>query len=444
MKYIGISEGFHDAALAIVEDGELVFASQAERYTRIKNDPWIPQSWRLYDLPTADKLIYYEDYELKNQRRQTYGQKERELRCQPDDFAGHHESHYAAAYYTAPFIPDVTVVIDAIGEYDTATIWKDGQKVWSKQYPWSLGLFYSAITKRCGLKPNEDEYITMGMAAFGSPCIDMTDVMGEYLHTGLPLKKWFWNTPEDIAASAQLYLEYELTKIFKEARKYGNKVAYGGGVALNCVANSKIHKLFDKMWIFPAPGDAGSALGCILAKTKKRIEYPHTFWGYDISQELNPNEVVRELLEKKVVGVANGKAEFGPRALGNRSLLADPRSNIKDYVNRIKRRQKFRPFAPAILEEFYDEYFEGYGNEFMQFVSKAKHDYDSVKHIDGTSRVQIVRNDNSNLRKILEVWYDVTKCPMLLNTSLNIKGQPIVNTEADAKEFEKKYKVRVL
>ena len=144
------------------------------------------------------------------------------------------------------------------------------------------------------------------------------------------------------------------------------------------------------------------------------------------------------------MGVANGAAEFGPRALGNRSLLADPRKYVKNYVNSIKRRQKFRPFAPAILEEYFDSYFEGEKNEFMQFVCKAKHDYKSVTHVDGTSRVQVVKDDGSNMRKILECWYDVTGCPMLLNTSLNIKGQPIVNTWEDAEDFMKKYKVKVL
>jgi carbamoyltransferase len=436
----GMSENFHDAAVAIMHDDKLMFASSSERFSRVKNDRRICDELR--KIP-CDTHIFYEDWRLKNQRRQTYGQREvqyfEDIEC-----VLHHESHMAAAYYTAPFVPDVTVVIDAIGEYDTASIWVNHEKVWSKQYPWSLGLFYSAITKRIGLKPNEDEYITMGMAAFGKPCVDMTGIFDEYLHTGIPLKKWFWNKPEDIAASAQLYLEDELQKIFVEARKYGNKVAYGGGVALNCVANSKIAKMFDKMWIFPNPGDAGSALGCILAKSKKRLDYTHTFWGYNIDRELNPNEVVKELLDSKVVGVANGRAEFGPRALGNRSLLADPRYNIKDKVNKIKRRQKFRPFAPAILEEHYNTYFEGYANEFMQFVCDAKHDYKSVVHVDGTSRVQIVKDDGSNLRKILECWYDVTDCPMLLNTSLNIKGQPIVNSWEHAEDFMRKYKVKVL
>ena len=441
MKYLGISEGFHDAAWAVIEDGELKFATHSERYTRIKGDKRLPAGFKI---KPDEYSIYYEDIELKNRRRAEYGLSEKIAAFKTDTYVGHHEAHMAAAYYTCPFEADATVVIDAIGEYDTASVWVKGEKVWSKQYPWSLGLFYSAITKRIGLKPNEDEYITMGMAAFGEPKIHMQDVVNEYLHTGLPLKRWFWERPEDIAASAQLAFEYEVQLIFAEAKRYGNKIAYAGGCALNCVANSKIAHTLDKLWIFPSPGDAGSALGAILAHTKEKIEYPHTFWGYDIKGELNPNEVVKELLNNKVVGVANGKAEYGPRALGNRSLLADPRYNIKNKVNNIKRRQKFRPFAPAILEESYDDYFVGHANEYMQFVCEAKHDYDSVKHVDGTSRVQIVKDDGSNLRKILECWYEVTGCPMLLNTSLNIKGQPIVNTEYDAKQFERKYRVKVL
>ena len=154
--------------------------------------------------------------------------------------------------------------------------------------------------------------------------------------------------------------------------------------------------------------------------------------------------VVTQLLKHQVVGVANGKAEFGPRALGNRSLLGDVRVDIKRRVNKIKKRQQFRPFAPAILSEFADEYFEGITNPYMQYVSKAKHDYKSVVHVDGTSRVQTVEPDcPSILRQILEEYYERTGVPMLLNTSLNIKGQPIVDNWADAVAFEKKYGVQV-
>ena len=153
---------------------------------------------------------------------------------------------------------------------------------------------------------------------------------------------------------------------------------------------------------------------------------------------------MKELLKNKICGVANGRAEWGPRALGNRSLLGDPRYDIKDTVNTIKRRQKFRPFAPAILEEHADEYFRGPMNRYMQFVARAKHDYKSVTHVDGTARVQLVEKTNTSiLRNILEEWYDKTGVPMLLNTSLNIKGQPMVDNWEDAKEFMEKYNVRV-
>ena len=144
-------------------------------------------------------------------------------------------------------------------------------------------------------------------------------------------------------------------------------------------------------------------------------------------------------------GVAHGRAEFGPRALGNRSLLGDPRYNIKDTVNDIKDDRGFvLSHHPDILEEYADEYFEGPMNEYMQFVATAKHDYKSVTHVDGTARVQVVKkNCKSVIRPILEEWYDATGCPMLLNTSLNIKGEPIVDSPRDAARFMEKYNVQV-
>ena len=216
-----------------------------------------------------------------------------------------------------------------------------------------------------------------------------------------------------------------------------------GGCALNCVANSKIKN--KNIWIMPSPGDSGSSLGAAALVFKKKLEWQGPYLGYNIDREINPSKVARYLFDNKICGIANGRAEFGPRALGNRSLLADPReTNIKDIVNEIKKRQKFRPFAPAILEEFANEYFNGPMNEYMQFVAKAKHDYNSVSHVDKTARVQIVKKDcKSVLRQILEEWYDLTSLPMLLNTSLNIKGQPIVNTWEDAVKFKEEYKVEV-
>jgi carbamoyltransferase len=152
-----------------------------------------------------------------------------------------------------------------------------------------------------------------------------------------------------------------------------------------------------------------------------------------------------------MVGIANGRAEFGPRALGNRSLLADPRGpEIKDKVNEIKRRQKFRPFAPVILEEHAHEYFDmprhWVDSRYMQVIATCRHPdlYPAIAHHDNTSRVQTVAKDGSGIRKLLELWYKETGCPMLLNTSLNIRGEPMVNDRSDADRFEKLYNLKVV
>ena len=446
----GFSHGFHNAAWAKVQGDRILFAQETERVSRKKFDAELGFIPLTID---ADVHVFYENIYKKNDRRISFSQPPAQTKYlhQYSYMRKHHESHAASAYYTAPFSEDVVcVVIDAIGEWDTCSIWRvnDGilEKVWSKKYPFSLGLFYSAITKRVGLQPNCDEYITMGMAAYGEPCVDMLWCFNDdvNLHKGFTLEAFKGETPEDIAASAQMHLETEIIKIMAIASTYGKNLCYAGGGALNCVANSKFAHMFDRVWIFPNPGDAGASLGCALAHNKRQVEFKDTFLGTMIDRRLNPREVVDHLLKHKVVGVANGRAEFGPRALGNRSLLGDPRYNIKNTVNKIKRRQKFRPFAPAILAEYYDEYFEGFANEYMQFVSWAKHDYKSVTHVDGSSRVQLVYpNDDCRLRLILEEFFSRTGVPMLLNTSLNIKGEPMVDTWEHALEFEKKYGVRV-
>ena len=194
----------------------------------------------------------------------------------------------------------------------------------------------------------------------------------------------------------------------------------------------------------PNPGDAGGSLGAAAAYLDKPLKWKGPYLGTNIKTELNPRKVARHIFDNRVCGVAHGPAEFGPRALGNRSLLGDPRRDIKDTVNDIKKRQRFRPFAPAILEEWAYAYFRGPMNEYMQYVAQAQHDFSAVTHVDGTARVQIVKKDcPSVLRQILEEWYELTRCPMLLNTSLNIKGQPMVDSEQDALDFEKEYNVKV-
>lgn len=435
MTILGLSYGFHDAAYCYLEGQDIIEAHHSERHSRKKND-------KNLHVDVIGFTVFYEKPFKKNIRRLLYGQSWKK-RNKHNVYIDHHWSHAAAAYYTRPFKEEpVCVVIDAIGEWDTASIWYNKKKKWSMKYPKSLGLFYSAITKYVGLKPMEDEYILMGMAAYGT-ATDLSDLLYTNLHRGYIGPK-LQGSIYDVAAGAQALLEKEIISIMKRARKYSSNLCYGGGVALNCVANTKVHSMFDNVWIFPNPGDAGSSLGAAAAYLDKPLNWIDPYIGTNIEREINPKEVVQHLLDKSVCGVANGRAEFGPRALGNRSLIADPRLDIKDTVNDIKMRQKFRPFAPAILEEFAEEYFDGPMSEYMQYVAQAKHDYKSVTHIDGTARVQIVKpNCRSIIRPILEEWYEQTKCPMLLNTSLNVKGKPMVDNANQAEGFEKLYGVKV-
>jgi carbamoyltransferase len=200
----------------------------------------------------------------------------------------------------------------------------------------------------------------------------------------------------------------------------------------------------------PNPGDAGSSLGAAALAYGKKLNWQDAYLGHNISGNYPVDEVVLELLTNKIVGVASGRAEFGPRALGNRSLLADPRGpDIKDKVNEIKRRQQFRPFAPVILEEHVLDYFDmprGFSDSgYMQIVGDCKRPdlYPAIVHVDGTSRIQTVPKNGSGIRKLLESWYARTGCPMLLNTSLNIRGEPMVNDRRDADRFEQLYGIRV-
>jgi carbamoyltransferase len=256
----------------------------------------------------------------------------------------------------------------------------------------------------------------------------------------------------DIAASAQVVAEKEIYSIMQRAQDFGwsRNLVYMGGVALNCLANRNLGNYFEKIWIMPCPGDAGSSLGAAALAYGGRIKWNNAYLGTEISGDYPVDAVVDHLLTDKIVGVASGRAEFGPRALGNRSLLADPRGpDIKARVNEIKRRQQFRPFAPVVLEEYADLYFEmprGWvDSRYMQIVGRCKFPdvFPAVIHVDGTSRIQTVPKDGSGIRRLLERWMALTGCPVLLNTSLNIRGEPMVNDRADADRFEQLYGVKV-
>jgi carbamoyltransferase len=493
MKHIlGVSAGYHDAAVSVVrEDGEIVFAAHSERYSKIKNDPTL--SIELVDAAfnfEIDTIAYYErpwmhnlqqlisrehnftSLSLRDTLRRHLGAdriKGRTLTAFP-----HHLSHAAAGFQTSPFREAAVVVIDAIGELDTISIYrawydKDNQaqyeKVWGQRYPHSIGLFYSALTKRVGLKPQEEEYITMGMAAYGDK--SLVPAMGQYavadyfnaefyenFHIGFDPDRFVGEDNNNIAAAGQWITERLIQDIMCKAAHLtrSDNLVYMGGVALNCLANQYLGRYFNDIWIMPNPGDAGSSLGAAALAHGGPIRWAGPYLGHNIAGPYPVDAAVNHLLSDGICGVASGAAEFGPRALGNRSLLADPRGpDIKDRVNDIKRRQRFRPFAPVILEEHASEYFDlpgGFGSSpYMQSVARCLDPdlYPAICHVDGTSRVQTVPYDSpSGIRSLLEAWYAATGCPMLLNTSLNIRGEPMVNDRLDADRFENEYGVRVV
>ena len=492
MNILGISAGFHDAAATVISrQGDILFAGHSERYSKIKNDENFcsPLIRELENYNPIDTVAYYERPLIKQLRQLYSGQgfewDKLSVKKNIHNQIGyakwwdvkhyksynHHLSHAAAGFQTSPFDRATVVVIDAIGEWDTISIWGaeyvNGQakytRLWGQKYPHSIGLFYSAMTQRAGLKPNEEEYITMGMAAYGNGdynnIVQQKVLVHEYkvlfkenMHLGLSPDFCDGASVEQIAHSAQNLAEILILNVIYRAKKLGwsDKLVYMGGVALNCSANRNIGAYFNDIWIMPNPGDAGSSLGAAALALGRRINWTSASLGHNIPGPYPVNSLLDRLLTEQIVGVASGRAEFGPRALGNRSLLADPRgSEIKEKVNEIKRRQKFRPFAPVILEELADQYFDmprGFSNSrYMQVIADCRNPdlFPAIVHHDGTSRVQTVPKDGSGIRELLEKWFVMTGCPMLLNTSLNIRGEPMVNDRADADRFERLYGIKV-
>jgi carbamoyltransferase len=217
-----------------------------------------------------------------------------------------------------------------------------------------------------------------------------------------------------------------------------------GGCALNSSANTLLWNIFSNVWIMPNPGDAGSSLGAAAALYGKHIQWKHPYLGHDLGGKYPVDKIINGILKDGVVAVATGRAEYGPRALGNRSILADPRDpNIKNKVNLIKQRELFRPFAPVVMAEHSSKWFDmNFESPYMQYTVKClqPEKIPSVVHADGTSRVQTVTKDqHSGLYNVLKKFYIKTGVPILLNTSLNIKGQPLLNDILDVNEWEVLY-----
>ena len=436
-------------------------------------------------------------------------------------FPEHHESHAASAFYPSPFERAAIITLDGVGEW-TTTSWGTGLDAdlhlqSEIQFPHSLGLFYSALTYFCGFRVNSGEYKLMGLAPYGQPkyvqlmldeLIDLKEDGSFRLNmkyfsypwrltmTHRPFERLFGGParmPEstlteremDLARSAQVVIEEAVLRLAKHVQRE-TKASYlcmAGGVALNCVMNGKLHRsgLFQDIWIQPASGDAGGAVGAALmawhgyGQARRVASKPDGMDGALLGcafttdairvvlddhqlkyRELTPQALIGEtanLLNKQcVVGWFQGRMEYGPRALGNRSILADPRSQkMQSHVNlKIKFRESFRPFAPAVRVEDASNWFDhsspspymlmtasvrnaSVGGQGLDRLQAIESPVPAVTHVDRSARIQTVdANVNPLFHQLLTAFKQLTGCPVLVNTSFNVRGEPIVCTPQDA------------
>jgi carbamoyltransferase len=559
---LGISAFYHDAAAAILKDGEILAAASEERFTRKKGDADFPKFSIEYCLKETgitiselEEIVFYDKPIQKFDRilasyihraplgvesflkaipmwlkKKLWTEDEilKKLNWEkPILFTDHHQSHAASAFYPSPFDSAAILTVDGAGEWSTTTIGQGKgnqiKQLVRQKFPHSLGLLYSAFTYYCGFKVNSGEYKLMGLAPYGKPkyvqlikdhLITINDdgsflIEEKYFNyvSGLKMingrfEKLLGRKAKktdgamdgfymDVASSIQKVTEELLFKMAIHARKItGEKnLVMAGGVALNCVANGILMKEsgFENIWVQPAAGDAGGALGAALYyhyayKENPRKALPQDsmkgsllgpgFTDAEIQEVLDKvgakysktdeaslyKVAVKELEKEKVVGWFQGRMEFGPRALGNRSILGDARSTkMQSVMNiKIKFREGFRPFAPVVLSEKSAEIFDfPQASPYMLMVAPVKKElqipldnpdaaglellhqkrspYPAITHVDYSARLQTVdKEKNPRFRKLLEAWEAKTGSPVLVNTSFNVRGEPIVRTPWEA------------
>lgn len=463
----------------------------------------------------------------------------------PEDvyFLSHHESHAASAFFPSPYKEAAVLTIDGVGEWDTATVavgkGNELKIVADLQFPHSLGLLYSAFTYFTGFRVNSGEYKLMGLAPYGEPVyydliidnlmdlkedgsfrleMDYFAYLGDLKMINEKFSELFGFRPRnpegpiekrymDVAASIQKVTEEVVVRIARHVKETTGMrhLCLAGGVALNCVANGKIVEsgLFEDVWIQPAAGDAGGAVGAALAvwhsaMGKERIaddkvdNMQGSLLGPEFSrdqiktyldhmncvyEEFDEDEkwtdsVASKIADQKVIGMFRGRMEFGPRALGARSILGDPRSaKMQSIVNlKIKYRESFRPFAPACLAEDVAEYFvldqaspymllvsqvhekylredsgKPHPDDLTEWVNQIRSDFPAITHVDGSARVQSVTPEwNPYFHGVISRFKDLTGCPMVINTSFNVRGEPIVCTPEDAYKCFRRTEMDVL
>ncbi len=568
MHILGISCHFHDAAAALLRDGQLVAAVEEERFSRLKHDYRFPERAIEFCLRAGgikgadlDYVVFFEKPLLKFDRilqssiagfpksRRMFSEAmaswftdklwvkrliARSIGVDPARilFSEHHLSHAASAFFCSPFEEAAVLTIDGVGEWATATIGLGRGteiKLLSEiNFPHSLGLFYSAFTEFLGFEINEGEYKVMGMAAFGEPRyadqvrkllriskdgsfeLDLDYFAFQYSSRSAFNSRFvdLFGEPRgrdepfapadaidgaadgaadareadpramrfaDIAASVQLVAEEAIVAMARRAHALtgAERLCMAGGVALNSRANTRVLRetAFREVFVQPAAGDSGGALGAALYAwhsvlgNERGFTMDHAFWGAEqneqqveaylrkagiaatcVGSERELTARVAEMIAReKVIGWMQGRFEWGPRALGHRSILADPRrAGMRETVNRkIKFREVFRPFAPSVLVERAADYFDladpenKYPARFMLYVVPVREDarcrLGAVTHFDGTARLQTVFRDRDPLYYgLIEEFARATGVPVLLNTSFNLRGEPIVATAAEA------------
>jgi len=489
-----------------------------------------PSSYKVFREAMVTWLVHKDGkLWIKNYLREYLGVEEKKIL-----FSEHHLSHAASAFFCSPFQEAAILTVDGVGEWATATMGAGkGTEIRILKeihFPHSLGLLYSAFTAFLGFEVNEGEYKVMGMAPYGKPrhvdevkklisinsdgsfqlnmdyfCFHYSaektfnsgfeslfgrprDPSSFFFTADTPYPSYYGDKPgnfpelaqenqryADIAASIQAVLEETLLSVANALYKETGvtKLCLAGGVGLNGVANWRLLREapFDEIYIHPAAGDSGGAIGAALYAWHMLLGKPrsfvmeHALWGEEYGnkeiedfiqsqgikgekvddEDLLIEKVVGLLKEGKVVGWFQGRFEWGPRALGNRSILADPRrEDMKDLVNtKIKFREPFRPFAPSVILEKAGEYFDienphrHFPARFMLYVVPVREEkkkvIPAVTHVDGTARLQVVKRDHNPLyHRLISKFGQATGVPVLLNTSFNLKGEPIVNTPQDA------------
>ena len=529
---IGVSAFYHDSSACLFKNGKLVFACEEERFSGEKHDSSFPHHTINYIFDkfklTKDDIsmvCYYESPKLKKKRVvknlkrnffkspthtlksyfeivKTKSKVQKLLKTISDNvfYSDHHKSHLYYGVYTSNFEECAVLGIDGVGETDTISFgrFKNGQLTYRTlgEYPYSLGLFYSAMTSYLGFKPNEGEYKLMGLASFGDGSI-YTHLLERLIdfqngEVWVDMNKFSWDRDgklmfnhklveylgiqplgegdtiskdhKDLAYAVQEIYEEILFKIlnYTHSQYPTENLVLSGGSAYNGTANGKINKQtkYKNLWIPSAPSDAGSSVGACIHylvgqdKLNGRVtknpflgpEYGYTrtisstqgFTKYSDEELLQV--VAKHLHDQKVVGWFQGRIEFGARALGNRSILASPIDpKMKQRINKVvKKREPFRPFAPMVRQSQQEKYFETNGDiPYMNQVVYVREDHKSnlgaVTHVDGTARVQTVFEGNK-MDKLLLEYEKLSGYPILLNTSFNVKGQTMVLTPETALE----------